>query len=61
MAPTVELLPPEMDEKLVQWLQDEDIVAERAQRGQDAATLVVVREAACPLTQSQVERLVRPS
>ena len=57
----MELLPLEMDEELMQWLQDEEVAAEQARRGQDAATLAVVREAAGPLTQGQVEGLAGPS
>ena len=59
--PAVEPLPPEMDKEMAWWLQEEENVAEQAQRGQDAATLVVVREAAGPLMWGQVEGLLRPS
>ena len=48
-APTVELLPPETDEELVLWLQEEEDAVEWMRQGQDAATLVVVREATGPL------------
>ena len=59
---TVEaLLPPEMDEVMVQHLQREEQEAEQVHRGQDTATLQVVREAAGPLTQGQVEGLVAHS
>ena len=46
---------------MVWWLQEEEREKERVQRGQDAATLVVVREAAGPMMQGQVEGLVGPS
>ena len=55
------LLPPEMDEAMVQYLQREEQEEEQAWRGQATATLVVVREAAGPMTQGQVEGLVGPS
>ena len=45
-APTVEPPPPEINEELVRWLQQEEEEAEQVRRGQDAATLAVVREAA---------------
>ena len=60
-APAVELPPPETDKELVQRLQDEEVGAERMQRGQEAATLAVVREATGLLTWGQVEGLGRPS
>ena len=47
-------LPPETDEELMQWLQQEEVVAEVAQLGWDAATLEVVMKAAGPLTWGQV-------
>ena len=55
-APVMEaaLPPPEMDEKLVQWLQDEEVASVEAQLGRDTATLKVVMEAAGPLAQGQV-------
>ena len=53
--------PPEMDEQMVRCLQWEEQEAEWVQRGQDAATLEVVREAAGPLMQGQVEGLEVPS
>ena len=56
-APTVELPPPEIDEELVQRLQWEVYVADEVRHGQDAATLVVVREAASPLMWGQLEGL----
>ena len=59
-APTLEQPPPETDKELVQWLQEEEVAAEWMQRGQDAATLVVVREAAGPLTWGQVEAWLGP-
>ena len=60
-APTVELPPPEMDEELVQHLQWEEIAAEEARQGQDAATLAVVREATGLLILGQLEGLGVPS
>ena len=59
-APAVELPPPETDEEMAQCLQEEEKEVEQAQRGQDTATLVVVREAAGPLTWGQVEGLIGP-
>ena len=50
-APAVEPPTLEMDEELAQYLQQEEYVMEEAQRGQDTATLVVVREAAGPIMQ----------
>ena len=60
-APAVEPPPPEMDKEMVQWLQEEEDVAEGIWWGQDTATLVVVREAAGLLMQGQVEGLGGPS
>ena len=60
-VPAVEPPPLEMDEELAQHLQREEYVAEEAKRGQDAATLVVVREATGPLMQGQLEGLWGPS
>ena len=60
-APAVELPPLEMDEELMWWLQEEEVEAEWMWQGQEAATLVVVREAAGPLMQGQLEGLVGPS
>ena len=53
--------PPEMDGEMVQWLQWQEQEVERAQRGQDTATLEVVREAAGMLMWGQVQGLVGPS
>ena len=53
--------PPEMDEAMVRCLQREEQEAEQAWRGQDAATLQVVREAPGPLMRGQVEGLEAPS
>ena len=59
---TVEVSPPpEMDEVMARHLQWEEQEEEQARRGQDAATLVVVREAAGPLMWGQVEGLEGPS
>ena len=41
-------------------LQAQEVEAEAARRGADAATLAVVREAAGPLTRGQVEGLGAP-
>ena len=60
-APIVKPPPLETDEELAWWLQDEEVAVEQMQWGQDAATLAVVREAAGPLMQGQVEGLGRPS
>ena len=60
-VPTVEPPPPETDVEMVWQLQREEKKAERAWRGQDTATLVVVREAAGPMTWGQVEGLEAPS
>ena len=57
----MELPPLEMDEEIAWCPQREEEEVERVRRGQDAASLAVVREAAGPLTQGQVEGLVRPS
>ena len=46
--------PPEMDEELAQWLQEEEVVAEEVQLGRDTTTLEVVIEAASPLMWGQV-------
>ena len=53
--------PPETDEVMTWCLQWEEQEEEQVQRGQDAATLAVVREAAGPLMQGQVEGLKAPS
>ena len=50
-------LPLEMDEELAWWLQQEEIAAEEAQLGQDAATLEVVRDATGQLMWGQLEGL----
>ena len=42
-------------------LQVQEVEEEEARRGQDAATLEVVREAAGPMTWGQVEGLGAPS
>ena len=60
-ACTVEAPPSEIDKEMVRHLPQEEQEAKRAQRGQDAATLVVVREAAGLLTWGQVEGLAGPS
>ena len=60
-APAVEPPPPEIDDEMAQHLQWEVEEAEQVWWGQDAATFVVVREAAGPLTRGQVEGLVGPS
>ena len=60
-VPAVEPLPPEIDKELAQHLQWEEYAAEEAQRGQDTATLVVVREATGLLMWGQLEGLGRPS
>ena len=57
----VQAMPPrETDKEMAQRLQAQE-EEEEARRGQDAATLVVVREAAGPMTQGQVEGLGAPS
>ena len=48
-APAVELPPPETDEEMAWWLQEEEDAVEQMRWGQDAATLAVVREATGPL------------
>ena len=60
-VPSVEPPPPDMDEQLAWHPQQEEDVADEARRGQDAATLAVVREAAGLLMQGQLEGLGRPS
>ena len=60
-APAVEPPPPEMDKELARQLQEKENEVEQMQWGQDAATLVVVREAAGLLTRGQVEGLGGPS
>ena len=52
--------PPEMDEEMARRLQAQE-EEEEARRGQDAATLAVVREAAGPMMRGQVEGLEAPS
>ena len=49
LAPMVE-----MDEELVRWLQEEEVVVEEVWLGRDTATLEVVMEAAGPLICSQL-------
>ena len=56
----VESPPPKMDAEMVWWPQEEEREVEQVQRGQDAATLAVVREATGPLMWGQVEGLVGP-
>ena len=51
--------PLETDEEMARCLQVQE--DEEVRRGQDAATLAVVREAAGPMTQGQVEGLGAPS
>ena len=53
-------LPPETDKELMQWFQQEEVVAEVAWLGWDAATLEVVIEATGPLMQGQLEGLGGP-
>ena len=53
--------PPETDEEMARCLQVQEEEEEEARRGQDAATLEVVREAAGPMTWGQVEGLGAPS
>ena len=53
--------PLEMDEVIAQHLQWEEREEEQVWRGQDAATLQVVREATGPLMWGQVEGLEAPS
>ena len=57
----VESQPLEMDAEMAWWLQEEEREAEWVRKGQDAATLAVVKEAAGPLTWGQVEGLAGPS
>ena len=52
--------PPETGEEMARRLQAQEVKEEEARRGADAATLAVVREAAGPLTQGQVEGLEAP-
>ena len=47
-------LPPDVDEELVQWLQEKEVVVEKAQLGRNTATLEVVIETAGPLLWGQV-------
>ena len=57
----VEVLPPPETDEVMAWpLQEEEREVDWAQRGQDATTLMVVREAAGPLMRGQVEGLVGP-
>ena len=60
-APVVEPPPPEMNVEMAWHLLWEDEEAEQAWRGQDAATLAVVREGTGPLMWGQVEDLGGPS
>ena len=60
-ARAVESPSPETDAVMAQQLQDYEGEAEQVRRGQDAATLVAVREAAGLLMQGQVEGLGAPS
>ena len=54
-------MPPlEMDKEMAQRLQVQE-EEEEARRGQDAATLAVVREAAGPMRRGQMEGLEAPS
>ena len=53
--------PPETDEEMARLLQAQEVEEEEARRGVDAATLVVVREAAGPMMWGQVEGLGAPS
>ena len=46
-----------MDKELARRLQAEEVVAEDAHQGRDAATLEVVMEATGPLTHGQLEGL----
>ena len=50
-----------MDEEMAWCLQAQEEEEEEARRGQDAATLAVVREAAGPMMWGQVEGLEVPS
>ena len=60
-AHAVEALLLETDEAMARHLQWEEQEVEQAQRGQDAATLVVVREATASLMWGKVEGLGWPS
>ena len=51
--------PPETDEEMVRHFQVKE--EEEVRRGQDAATLAVVREVAGPMMRGQVEGLEVPS
>ena len=51
---SVLLSPAQMDEKLVQQLQEEEVAVEEAQLGRNIATSEVVMEAAGPLMQGQL-------
>ena len=53
--------PPEIDEELAQQLQEEEVVAEEAWLGRDAATLEVAIESTGLLTWGQVQGLGHPS
>ena len=53
--------PPDMDEEMARCLQVQEEEEEEVRRGQDAATLAVVREAAGPMMRGQVEGLGAPS
>ena len=58
----VQAMPPlKTDEEMVRHLQAQEEEEEEVSRGQDAATLVVVREAAGPMMRGQVEGLEAPS
>ena len=59
-APCRQCPPPETDEEMTRHLQAQEEEEEEARRGQDAATLAVVREAAGPMTWGQVEGLGAP-
>ena len=52
--------PPETDEEMAQHLQAQE-KEEEERRGQDAATLEVVKEAAGPMMRGQIEGLGAPS
>ena len=52
--------PPETDEEMVRHLQAQEEEEEEVRRGQDAATLALVREATGPMMQGQVEGLEAP-
>ena len=53
--------PPEMDKAMVRHLQRQEEEEEQARRGQDAATLAVVRATAGLMMRGQVEGLEAPS